>query len=299
MLSGIASVFQLTYLVSSLTIQSYICQPPQPPSITTPSATISVQAGQPVSFAGTGDYQSEIVLLDGTTPIVSLSPNQANQFSATVTFSTQGTKTMSVESRRSCGNAQGNSVTLTVTPAAQPQPEPTPQPQPTPQPSTPTSPQNIPTAKPNAPFNVEPDVAQAPPIDTTSDTQNTSKNLFLSIGNPANNSSTTDVSTLIEGSTNDPSTIIISINGVKVAQTFTASRSFSLSSPLESGENEILVQATSDQGAASVKLIVTRLDTTQQLAWHQTEEGQTTIRVAAVSLVSILIILVIIGIIIL
>lgn len=302
MLSGFLSALQLSYLIGSLTIQSYICQPPNAPVITSPVDNYSVEAGQAFTVTGEGDFQSAIILSNDSNDLVSVQADETNHFSANVTFAQEGTQSLSVKSYRTCGTTQGNSITIEVTPSTTPPVDPVDPVDPI-DPTTPVNPTQPANPSPTRPSPTQPTIETpsqpVPQPDTSSDDQGTSKGLFLSIQNPANNSTTTESSVFINGSTNYPSKIIITVNGTVMAQTFMANSAFGLSVPLTEGENEVVIAASAEEGSASVKLAITRAAENQQTAWYQTEAGQMTVRVAAISVISILIIIVIIGIIIL
>lgn len=300
MFSGLLSAFQLTYLLGSLTtIQSYICQPPTAPLIVTPIDGTSVEATKPFTVSGDGPFQSAIVISANGTDLLSVQADENNHFSAQVTLNTEGPQTLSVKSERTCGTAQGNTVNLTVDPAIVVPVDPTNPTDPTNpiNPETPTNPDDE-TDQSGNPAPTDPSVTPPQP-DTDSDEQGTSDGLYLAIKSPANNSTTTDSSIFVNGSTNAPSKVFITINGQIMAQTFIYSSTFGLTIPLSVGVNELTIAANAETGTATVKLTVTRQAEEQKTAWYQTEQGQTAIRIAVISLITILIIIVIIGIIIL
>lgn len=305
MFSGIGSaLIQLIYLVGSFTtIQSYICQPPTAPIIVSPESGTAHPIGTAFTVSGTGPTESSIVISDNTVDVVSVQANESNQFSANVILTSEGEHTLSVKAVRSCGQAQGNEITVTGGPAIPPvDPVDPVDPIDPVDPTPPTNPSN--PAQPSEPSTPgTPTTPETPPEvpqpNTDSDGQGTSEGLYLSIDSPANNSTTTDSSVFVGGSTNAPSTVIITVNGTEVARTLVKQSEFGMSVPLSVGANTIVVSATGDEGKASVQLTVTRNTTNQDIAWYQTETGQMTIRVAAVSLISILIVVVIIGIILL
>lgn len=301
MFSGLVSAFQLTYLLGSLTtIQSYICQPPTAPLIVTPIDGASVEATKPFTVSGNGPFQSAIILSSNGSDLVSVQADENNHFSAQVTLTNEGAQTLSVKSERTCGSAQGNAVTLNVTPAIIDPVDPTDPTNPTnpTNPETPTGPGGDQPNQPSTPNPTTPSITPPQP-DTNSDDQGTSDGLYLSIQSPANNSTTTDSSIFVSGSTNSPSKTSITINGQIMAQTFINSSTFGLNIPLTVGVNELTVTANAESGSATVTLTITRQAEEQKVAWYQTEQGQTTIRIAAISLITLLIIIVIIGIIIL
>lgn len=298
MFSGLVSAFQLTYLLGSLTtIQSYICQPPTAPLIVTPIDGTSVEATKPFTVSGDGPFQSAIVISSNGSDLVSVQADDNNHFSAQVTLPNEGSQTISVKSERTCGTTQGNAVTLNVTPAIITPVDPTDPTNPT-NPETPTSPGDNTSDQPTSPNPTSP-VTPSPQPDTNSEEQGTSDGLYLSIQSPSNNSTTTDSSIFVNGSTDNPSKVSITVNGQIMAQTFINSSTFGLSVPLSVGVNELTITANAETGTASVKLTVTRQAEEQKTAWYQTEQGQNAIRIAVISLIAILIIIVIIGIIIL
>ena len=292
------------YLVGSFTtIQSYICQPPTAPIIVSPESGSTHPIGTAFTVSGTGPTESSIVVSDNTVDVVSVQANESNQFSANIILTTEGEHTLSVKAIRSCGQAQGNEITITGGPAIPPVDpvdpvdpiDPVDPAQPT-TPSNPTQP-NVPPV-PTTPSNPE-TPPEVPQPNTDSDGQGTSNGLYLSIDSPANNSTTTDSSVFVSGSTNKPSTIVITVNGTEVARTLVKQSEFGMSVPLTIGASTIIVTAVGDEGKASVQLTITRNSANEDVAWYQTETGQMTIRIAAVSLISILVVVVIIGIILL
>lgn len=295
MLSGFASALQLVSLVGSLTISSYICQPPTAPTISVPVDGSVVTVGSPFTVSGNGPSESSIIISNDGNPLITVQADSSNQFSANVTVATQGEHTMSVQSSRPCGTAQGGQITVT---AHLPIPV---------DPTNPTNPSQPPQPiAPNTPNQPQP-TDEIPPIDTPttttdSDEQGTSKGLFLNVTNPINNSATTDPSVFVSGSTNYASTISILVNGTNVGTTHVDYPTFGLNTPLNIGDNTIVITATSEEGTASVKLNVTRhpSENVQVVGdWQQSEAGKTAIKVVAVSAISLLVLLVIIGLILL
>lgn len=281
MLSGFASALNIVYLVGSLTVQSYICQPPSEPILMMPVDGTTVTTGSAITVSGQGPQESSIIISDNGTDVASVQSDNNDSFSASIIIDSDGEHTLAVKATRSCGVTQGNTLTITATSGNTPLPE-----EPTPSPLPPVT--SMPPVYSGMPTQ------NLPKPETTSNDQNASKGLYLSVKNPINGSTTTDSSVFVRGVTNSNATVTISVNGTAVASTFRAHTSFGLSVPLSVGENTITVNATGSEGTASVTLSVTRLGEERQVPWYQTPEGQQTIRAVAIGSVVILIIIVII-----
>lgn len=295
MMSGFAAALQLTYLLGSLTIQSYICQPPAAPDILSPADQSVVTDGVAFTVSGQGEHQSTIIISEDTTALVSVQADSSNHFSANVTVQGVGEHTLNVKAARPCGTTQGNQITVIAEANTTPV-DPTDPTEPT-NPTTPVTPGTPSTggepASPNYPDG------ETPLPDTDSDNQGTSKGLKLTVTDPLNESSTTDSSVFLKATTSRDATLAVFIDGEEVGTTYLPRTEFGLSVPLKVGLNEIYVKAQGKDGSATVKLTVTRY--AQQspsydgTTWAQSEAGRTTIRVVAISIVTILLLVVIIG----
>lgn len=294
MFSGFASALQLTYLLGSLTIQSYICQPPTAPTIIEPIDGSSVVVGVPFTVTGNGPEESTIVISADGTDVVSVQADATQQYSANITLSSEGSHTISTQATRSCGSTQGSTITVEAIQSEVPPVDPV---EPgTPSPETPGVPSTNGDEE-----QLSPDTGMPPAVtpkpDTTSDDQGTSKGLSLSVKTPTNFSTTTDESVFVTGTTSKSATVSISVNGDLAGSTLTAQTTYGLGIPLKLGENTIRVTATASDGTtASVTLNVTRQQASANVSWASSESGQATIRVVAIAAISILLILAIIGI---
>jgi len=267
------------------TIQSYICQPPVSPTITTPKEGDTVFAGVSFSVTGTGTASSTISVSVDSTDVVDVTSDENGRYNGDVLLS-EGTHTISVNSNNPCGSSTGPTISVSA--------QIPPSPPDTTSASTDTATDQTPAAAVTAPITTTTaDQQQTSP--TTSDQQQTSKGIRLSISTPANNTSTTDPSIQIKGTTNRNAIETIKVGGTIVATTHTPALDFGASVPLSLGANTITITATSGSTSATVVLTITRNAPAQAKAWYQTEAGKTVVRVAAVSGVSFIFVLFIIG----
>lgn len=288
MLNGLASMLQVTYLVGTLTVQSYICQQPSIPMITAPANNSSVTAGTSFLVSGQGPSESTVTLSVNGTDAVSLQPDESDHFSASLTVANAGDYSIGVKASRPCGSAVGTSILVTATTQTPPiQPE-------EPEAETPSTPSPDPTPSPKPSPEKPSVIIDTPQPDVNSDDQGTSKGMSLALTSPLDQSVTTDGFAFVSGNLSHPGTVKITVNGSEVGATLSQSKSFGVSVPLEAGDNIIVVTASSNAGTASAKLSVTRQTAAQQIPWHQTEVGEMTLRIATISAVSILLIIAII-----
>jgi hypothetical protein len=261
MVASIISALALAWMFSSTTVQSYVCQPPDKPAITSPTAGTKVTAG-PIQFTGSATASSEVTLSVDSIPTVQTTADQYNTFATQVALST-GKHVIDIFSDSPCGSEVGDPMTLFASRAPHPS---------TGGGSTPPATQG--GGATNSPA--------APP--QTSEPASGTK-LRLIIYSPQNGATTKAGSIYVTGSTSEPATVQLLINDKAVSRTLISTNTFGLSVPLEIGSNTITVQAKTRFGKhAAADLYVTRLSSnpakTNQATvtpWWRTTPGIITI----------------------
>ncbi len=259
MLSGFASALMFISLLGSLTVQSHICAPPSAPTITTPLHGATIVSGQPFAVSGNADSDASVVISSNATDILTLQADETSQYFGNITLDNEGEYVVSVRAERSCGSTLGESVTLFITSA--------------PEGEVPVSPV-VPSRPPTHPSEEY--------VSVTSDEQNTSHGLFLSITSPRDRSVTRESSAFVGGSTSEAATVTIAVNRETVGTTHTPRMTFGMNVPLVVGENTIVIVAASTTGTASVSLTVIREDASKRVPWYETKAAKTIIVTTAV-----------------
>jgi hypothetical protein len=175
--------------------------------------------------------------------------DQFNTFQAQLTL-TAGHHSVGIASTSPCGDATGDSLSLTAT--APPVP-----------PSSGGSNQNQPSSPPKPILTPRPPSATLPPGQMSA-----SGKLVLTIISPLDGATTKNAFVFVRGTTSALAKVQIAVNGTVVAQTLLPDTSFGLSAPLELHDNTITVSAAGNNTLISVTLHITRLPTANPSASH-------------------------------
>lgn len=291
---AISSITAISFqmLFASISIQSYICQPPEVPVITNPSNGATITGDTLVSVEGSATADTSVMLTDNSQAYATVTADQNNKFRLQTTF-TSGDHTLGIRTTNPCGVNSGASIDITV---LEPPKTPTP-PQSSGQPDDTTD-----QAKPrvDSPLTnkvIQDDGLTRPskmPADKKLETKN---DVYIYNVYPKDGTNTSDVSVYLTGQINVPATVEVSIKGKVVASTEKNQASFGISIPLELGRNDVsIIAKTLDKQAAKTLTIFrneNRKNETANTVWYQTTPGKIIIAtsIAAVILVIILLVL--------
>lgn len=264
MIASTLGALSLLWAFGSVTIQSYICQPPTPPAITSPAAGTTVTSST-VQVSGDATSSSQVTLAINGRATVQTTADNFRHFAAQLPLASSGMQTISVSSVNPCGNANGNSVKILVLHLSSPSTQGSS--------GTPVTLSGGSTASSNPGLSVS----------------NTS-GFQLIIKSPHEGLRTTAASVFTSGTTSEPASIHLFVNGREVAQTLTTTTAYGLSTPLQLGNNTITVKASSEHGSTQAQVNVTRLPVKsagQQAAipvtpWWHTTPGKILITSAAI-----------------
>lgn len=255
----LSAIVSLHALFGSVTVQSYICQPPDKPAIVSPADGSRVTAGN-IDFTGSATASSQVTLMVDGQAAAQLTADQFNAFQAQLTLAA-GSHTVGIASTSPCGDATGDDISLTA--SAPPVP-------PSGGGSSPSQ-----SAPPAAAITAPPAHGTTPPPEQIV----VSGKLTLSVAAPIDGTSTKQASIFVRGTTSALAKIQIAVNGAVVAQTLLPGTSFGLAVPLELNDNTITVSATGDNTLASVTLHVTRIfvaapsPSSGRVSWWRTPPG--------------------------
>lgn len=253
---------------ASSNIQSYICQPPDKPSIIQPADASSHTEG-PVTVSGIATASSQVTISVDSQASAQVTADAYNTFSAQVTL-TPGVHSLGLTSDSPCGNSLGDPIAVLVTPAPNPPPTQL-------TPKTPTSGAGSTTSS------------------SAGGTVTSNGGLVLQIATPKPDSRVTGASVYVSGTTSEPATIHILIGDTEVAKTLAAASTFGLSVPLQPGQNKLLVRAVSGTDQASDTVTVTRVvvptstTTVTSKSWWKTTLGIVIISVVIVLMIGLLV----------
>jgi len=281
----------LTFLGSSTTVQSSICQVALSPTITQPTNLSHVTVDTSFLVSGAATQGNQITLIDNDVDVATVIADENDHYSVYLSTSTSGTHTIAVQAQNACGTTTGDSISITAE-------------------SSPPSTSKVDSSggslsstslsqPPTIPTTTRDQTAPPSPENTSSAASATTKGLRLSISSLANGSTTAAASLFLTGSVSSSALITITDNGAPVASSDVPQKSFGYNVPLSSGVNNLIIQAAGNNSITSVQLTITRVTTATHTPWYKTSTAQTIVGAAAVTSVSLLFILFLVGIVLL
>lgn len=270
MFKSAVTLLSLPILLSSVSIQSYVCQPPTVPIITSPTNGTKVTASTVVTIQGEATASATVKLTDNGQLFATISADQDNKFAAQTEFTTDAHQ-IGVAVTSPCGDNDGDDIRIT---AKAPQPPI----------STIDTPVIVPTeSSPQAQPNV------AAPARRTEQKKD---KLKLDVFSPFDGETTSSPSIFVTGKTNIDATERVFINGKQVASTNRASAFFGLSAPLTIGANTVTVIANSGKQSARLTVSVTRnvpssKSVVAKDAWYETVAGKVAVTVSLAAILFI------------
>lgn len=265
------------FLLGSLTVQSYICQPPMVPVVQQPSDSSSIVSGETIVIKGVSTASTRVTLSESGQVIATVTADENNNFSAQTTFLV-GSHQIDTRADNPCGSEIGESIHVTAT-----------------EPRVGASPALLPPATSNVhPFTLPTNLPGAQVTPQNPSGPSTISHGFELMITSSYDSSTAADSLFVTGQTNRTATERISINGTFIASSDVPQSHFGLSVPLAMGTNHITVVATSGtlrvSTTFSIERVAVNTSVVKSPAWYRTTPGKVVIVSAA-----IIIILVIVG----
>ncbi len=303
MASVAASLLSFQLLFASVTIQTYICQTPVVPVISSPVENEIVYSATPIVVNGTASADTNVALSDNGQVYANVTADQYNKFSALVYLS-EGGHELGVTTTNPCGTSTGIPVNISAEAKPVPPPTPTEPSEPPVEPHPGDEPPMVPPADPAAPEaslpdNANTDKPKSPAKDKKKNNKKSSGQdaLIMSDIYPKNGYVTNNASIYLTGNMSKPATVEIIVNDRVVASILRDQASFGASIPLSVGDNTLTITAKSGKEQVSEVLNITRnektpeIETITTLEWYQTASGQAII--ASIILLIILICLII------
>lgn len=236
MFAALLTTLGLNLVFGNTTIQSYICQPPAKPAITSPADHSDITAGS-VVFQGTATASSDVTLSMDGQPAVQVMADDYNTFKTQLAV-TAGNHTIGIVSESICGNRNGSNIHLTAHAPLLPPPN-----------SSGSAPGGGTFAALSSGGPSASAVASAAPA----------LPLKLSISSPHDYARVQTDTVYVSGSVTQAALIRITTAGKPLAQTYGQVSSFGFAIPLNIGANVVTVVAQNGSGHASQTLHITRL----------------------------------------
>ena len=289
MLASSLAALGFHVVLGSVSIRSYICQPPDVPAITSPADGTTATEGDAIIVKGTATADTSVTLSENGQTYAVVTADQNNTFAAQAQFSV-GSHELGLVTTNPCGTNSGDTVTIHV--AAKPD-EPTP--------AEPTTPSNPIQQWFDKLFHNENKREQDTPSSKKQSTKPSSTPaLALTDVYPLDNFTTTDTSVYFTGRTTIPATEQIVVNDKKRAQIKRKQKLFGVAVPLSVGINQITITAVSGDEKVSLTRVVKREEAKNTKAspnntpWYRTTPGKIVIGASLFLLLMIVVILVIV-----
>lgn len=245
------------------TVQSYVCQPPNTPVITTPTAGSTVTSNTQVSIQGTSTAGTTTITLTDNGDVFATITADEFEYFATQTSFTTGAHLLGIASQNECGSSTGADVSITAKAAS------------------------IPGGALGLPTLSEPTAGNG---------------LGLKIISPRNNTTTTGASIYVAGTSSVLTTQQIFVNERMVANISRANTSFGVTIPLLVGDNVLRIviidAANGGDKTEEVSLNIARKplrhddatasSTSIKQSWYKTQGGKIVLIIAAIFIIIVI-----------